>query len=104
VLESSNGGHISSLLGTGTAPTVTSCGTSPSVTTTSTDNAFEVTQGGSTTTCTITFNTAFSHQPMCVVTDETTAAGLKVAYTGATAITVTGLTASDKFAGICIGK
>lgn len=104
-INASQGGHISSLLGSGTAPTVTTCGTG-SIAATSTDTAGDVTATGA-TACTVVFNTAFSHKPVCVATDESTAAGLKLVYGGtgnAAQITVSGLTSGDEFTYVCIGK
>src|SRR5690348_17649824 len=51
-----------------------------SLTTGSTDTDGEVTATGA-TACTLTFGTAFTAVPSCVLTDETTAAALKAATT-----------------------
>lgn len=95
-------GHLLSAIGSGAAPTLGTCGTG-AVTANSTDNAGEVTATGA-TSCAVVFGAAFTSQPFCVATDNTTAAGLKLAYTAATGFTVTGLTSSDAFTYICLGQ
>lgn len=75
-------GHI---LTSGTAPALTSCGTSPAIT--GDDDSGTVTQGSISTGCVITFATAWTAAPSCVVVDE---AGAVFSYTvSTTAITVT---------------
>lgn len=96
-----NGGHLNSQLGTATIPTTSSCGTN-TVTATSTDTAFQV-AAGAVTACTVIFNTAYTAQPVCTCSDNTTAAGLKVAYSTGVNITVSGLTSGDTFGCVCIG-
>lgn len=81
-------------------PTVATCGTG-SVATGSSDFAGKITATGA-TACTLTFATAFTTAPACVVTDGTTAAALKVVVTTTTAA-VTGLTSGDIFYYVCIG-
>jgi hypothetical protein len=99
ILVLKNGGHISSLLGTATLPGV-STGT---VTAGGTDNAMEVT--GATSPATVTFNTAFAAQPICVCGDETAATGVCKAVPNANGQTVVVTTAAtDSFNLICIGK
>lgn len=79
-------GHIGT---DGAPPVLSSCGTSPSLTTGSTDTAGTVTQGSISTGCTITFATAYTRTPFCVVTDQ---AGLAFSYVlSASAITVTNI-------------
>lgn len=71
----------------GTAPTVTGTGT-PTIVATSTDNAGEVTAGASATSVVITFATAKTNAPFCVVTSQTQLVAF--AYTiSTTAITIT---------------
>lgn len=98
-LKTANGGHLSSLLGTGTLPTV---GTG-TVTAGGTDNAMEVT--GGTSPVTVTFNTVFHAKPICTCGDETAAVGaceVVANSNGATAVVTT--TATDSFTLLCVGK
>jgi H+/gluconate symporter-like permease len=91
-------------LGSTTAPALTSCGTSPAIA--GTDLAGIVTMGtGSPTGCVITFNTAKSAVPVCVVASQTAPATTTPAYTvSATAITwVQTGTSSNKISYICVG-
>lgn len=94
-----NGGHITSLIGTGAAPT---SGTG-SVTAGGTDTAFEVT--GGTSPVTVTFGTAYHAKPSCACNDETSALGAckAVANSNGQTVVVT-TTATDSFNAICIGK
>jgi hypothetical protein len=97
-LATTNGGHINTILGTGTIPT---CGTG-TVSTISTDNAFKVT--GATSPATVTFHTAFGAEPVCVCNDLTSALGACKAVpnsNGATVVITT--TGTDSFEAICIG-
>lgn len=88
----------------GTAPVLSACGGAVAGDAGSTDVAGTVTQGGTVTTCTITFGTAFTVAPTCIVSDLTgTRASMGTAIT-ATAIAVTGITAADKLAWMCMGK
>lgn len=71
----------------GTAPAVSSCGTSPSIT--GGDTAGKVTIGtGTPSSCTVTFDTAYSNAPSCTISgdDNTNAYG---ATTTTTALTIT---------------
>lgn len=65
----------------GTAPTLSSCGTSPAVT--GTDTAGEITEGtgSGASGCTLSFSTAYSNTPHCVVTGQ---AGKLFSYTVST--------------------
>lgn len=84
------------------APTVATCGTG-AVTTHSSNTAGEVTATGA-TTCSVVFGAPnFTNQPFCTVTDETTAAALKVSAISVSGFTVAGLTTSDKFMYTCFG-
>jgi hypothetical protein len=65
VLNNPQSGGSPHIGGTGTAPSITSCGTSPSAAT-GTDFAGSVTEGTTTTTCTINFATAFNSAPLCI--------------------------------------
>lgn len=57
------------------------------------------------TTCTVTFATAFTVAPVCVVTDQTTAANnaLKAAPS-TTNLVITTTSSSDVFSYFCLGK
>ncbi len=92
-------------LGNTTAPALTSCGTSPSIV--GNDLAGTVTMGTATPTgCQITFNTAKSTAPICVVASQSAPAGVAPAYTvAATGISwvQTGLN-SNKINYICMGQ
>lgn len=98
-----NSANAGVLINAGTAaPTVTSCGTG-SVTSTSNNTAGEITATGA-TTCTVTFGAPnWTNTPFCTVTDETTAAALRISAISATAFTVTNLTSGDKFMFHCLG-
>lgn len=88
----------------GTLPTVTTCGTG-SVTAGATNMAGQVAATGA-TACTLVFDTTnpFTNAPICVATDYTTAAGLKIVNNTTVSITVSGLTSGDTFDYVCIGK
>jgi hypothetical protein len=84
-----------------TAPALTSCGTSPAIA--GNDYAGTVTMGtGSPTGCVITFNTAYSAAPHCVVSPRSQITSF--AYTvSATAITITQTgTSSDLADYVCV--
>jgi hypothetical protein len=90
----------------GTAPTITSgFGTSPSIA--GSDGALVVTvgTGGTATTGTITFGTAWTNAPVCVANDATTILAIQPATTTTTvALTVaTAFGAADKLSVICQG-
>lgn len=98
------------LLPSGTAPTITSCGTSPS-TVTGTDSAGRFTwgSGGTDSSCTVTFSSAWAVAPSCIVNDESDTAGalnITVA-TSTTAMEIQGIVAatiaSDVVNYICMG-
>jgi hypothetical protein len=57
------------------------------------------------TTCVITFTTAFTAAPVCIVTDQTTAANnaLKATPT-TTTLTITTTSSSDVFSYLCLGS
>lgn len=88
----------------GDVPVLSSCGGAVAGDAGSTDTAGTVTQGGTVTTCTITFGTAFTAAPACIVSDLTATRASMASTATTTAITVTGITASDKLAWICIAK
>lgn len=95
------GGHLVGSLGTTSVPVLSgaSCGT-PVLTPGSTDFAGQF-QAKGTTTCVVTFGTAFASQPFCVVSDETTAA--TYTYTK-TAISMGTTVINDLINWICIGQ
>ncbi|MGR3219497.1 MAG: hypothetical protein ACUZ8H_06730, partial [Candidatus Anammoxibacter sp.] len=81
------GGTKTQIISIGTAPAVSSCGTSPSISATSTDLGGTVTIGSSaSSTCTITFDTAYTNAPSCIVTGDTIAV---FATTSTTVLTIT---------------
>lgn len=88
----------------GTIPTVGgSCGTSPTIRAGSTDTAGAITTGsGSPTSCTITFNLAYTAKPFCVVQAETPA-NLTSAVASTTLITITTVAPSAVFTYACPG-
>lgn len=82
-------------------PALSSCGTSPTLATGSNDVHGVVTQGGSTTGCTITFGTAYTNAPHCVVTNYTAANRAFTTTVTPTTLVIASLTASDVFAYAC---
>jgi len=88
----------------GTTPAVAgSCGTSPTIV--GTDVAGKVTTGtGSPTSCTITFATAWTNAPACMVTNETTPNLARAVSTTTTVILSGTLVAGDVLAYICFGR
>lgn len=90
----------------GTAPTITSCGTSPSGSAVGNGNGFTITVGGTTTTCTATFATAFTNTPSCTVTNQSMSVINAMTYTvsnTAVVINQTGLS-GDILNVNCIGN
>ena len=78
-------GHIAA---SGSAATVGSCGTSPTISGNDTKGAVTV-GSGATTSCTVTFNSAFASAPICVVTWRGSASTIGVGVTTTTsALTV----------------
>jgi hypothetical protein len=90
-------GHIAA----GGLPTVTSCGASAAVSAGSTDTGGTATAQAA--SCVIVFATTYATTPNCVANDNTRASALTVAANPG-AFQVTGLTAGDLFAWVCIGK
>lgn len=89
-------------LGSTTAPALTSCGTTPSIV--GTDLAGTVTMGTTATGCVITFNTAKSAAPHCVVTWIATPLASQSYVTSTTAITTTQTSTSNNVLKyICVG-
>ncbi len=98
ILQLTNGGHLSSLKGSASLPTV---GTG-TVTAGGTDNAFEIT--GATSPVTATFATAFANTPICVCSDETAALGACKAVPSSGAAVVLTTTGTDSVQVVCVGK
>jgi hypothetical protein len=97
-LATTNGGHISTLIGAGAIPTI---GTG-TVTAISTDNAGEAT--GATSPATVTFHTGFNAKPSCVCNDETAALGACKVVPNSNGLTmVVTTTGTDSFMWICVG-
>lgn len=89
---------------TDTAPALTSCGGgTPAIT--GNDVAGVVTMGTSATGCVITFNTAYTNAPYCVVTWIATPLASQSYVTSASAITLTQTsTSTNKVQYICFGQ
>ncbi len=84
--------------------TVGSCGTSPALT--GNDSAgIVVTGGGTVTSCTVTFSSAFANVPICTASDNTDFVIIKPTAT-TTTLTLTAQTSinADSVSYICIGK
>ena len=89
-------------IGSTTAPALGSCGTTPSIV--GTDLAGTVTMGTTATGCVITFNTAKSAAPHCIVQWIATPLASQSYTTSTTAITTTQTsTSSNVLKYICIG-
>lgn len=73
---------------TGTIPTLSTCGTSPTIRSGSTDTSGEITEGTTAAGCTITFASAKTNIPFCVVTSQTQLAAFTYVLS-TTAITIT---------------
>lgn len=99
-----NLGFDGKIIPQGTAPVLSACGGATAGDTGSSDTAGTVTQGGTVTTCTITFGTAFATAPTCFVQDVTAVRASMATAVTTTAIAVTGITASDKLAWLCLAK
>lgn len=99
-----NGATVGIQFNEGTAaPTVTSCGTG-TVSANSRNTAGEITATGA-TACTVTFGAPnWTNSPFCVVTgDNALVTTPYVSARSASAFTVSGLTAGDKFSYVCVG-
>ena len=89
--------------GTGT-PTLSSCGTSPSLDSGSNDMRGEIVVGTSATGCTLTFSAAKTNVPFCLVASETSGLTSPGWTESTTPITITGVTAGDDYAYMCMGN
>lgn len=96
-------GHLRAINDTGKIPTVGggSCG-SPVLTAGSTDFAGEF-QAKGTSTCVLTFGTAYASKPFCNVNNSTTPADNVYTYTAA-AITMGTTVSNDLITYQCVGK
>jgi hypothetical protein len=83
-------------------PALSACG-SGALAAGSTDTAGILTATG-TTGCTLTFGTAFTAAPVCVITDTTNNRAGITSVTSNTALTLASLTAADVVAYVCIGQ
>lgn len=97
-------GHFETGAKASNIPVLSACGGVVAGDAGSTDTAGTVTQGGTVTTCTITFGTAFSVKPACIVADLTGTRASMASVASTTAITITGITASDALAWFCVAK
>lgn len=89
-------------IGSTTAPALTSCGTTPAIV--GTDLAGTVTMGTTATGCVITFNSAKSAAPHCVVTWIATPLASQSYTTSTTAVTLTQTSTSNNVVKyICVG-
>jgi hypothetical protein len=95
-------GHAEAGAGAGDVPTISACGGTVAPVAGSTDFAGTVTNGGTVTTCTINFGTAYSVAPSCVVSDITGTRASMSSLASGTALVVTGITAADSLAWICV--
>lgn len=84
----------------GNVPVASICGAQPVAG--STDMAGSITNIG-TTTCTLTFGTAYTVAPSCIVLDGNVTHAIGVVIS-ASAITITGGTAADTYNWICVAK
>lgn len=81
----------------GTKPTITAgCGTSPSIVSGGTDNRFQINvgTGATATSCTVTFNAAFSYVPACVANSEVAGAPVATKAIPATGSVVVSVSAA----------
>lgn len=97
-------GHLESGAKATDVPVLSACGGTVAPDAGSTDTAGTATQGGTVTTCTITFGTAFASKPACIVSDLTGTRASMASVATTTAITITGITAADALAWVCVGK
>lgn len=90
---------------TASLPVVSTCGTAPTLATGSGDTAFKITVGTTAANaCTLTFGTAYTSAPVCVVQNLTTGAAANVYNVSTTAIVwSSALADSSVLHGICIG-
>jgi hypothetical protein len=97
-------GHIGTGTRANTVPVLSACGGTVAPDAGSTDSAGTATQGGTVTTCTITFGTPFAVKPACIVADLTGTRASMASVASTTAITITGITAADALAWVCVAK
>lgn len=99
-------GHIEAGLKTALGqPALTSCGTTPALATGSTDSAGTITLGTTATGCVVTFGTAYTAAPTCLVTWIATPLASQSWTTSTTAITITQTSTTNNVVQyMCIGK
>lgn len=89
-------GHFESgLTGTPTTPVLSACGTTPALAAGSTDTAGTVTMGTTATGCVITFGTAYTAAPSCVVSWVATPLASQSYVTAVGSITTTQTSTSN---------
>lgn len=89
-------GHLEAGLGTGQTPAVSTCGTGAALATGSSDTAGKITVGTTAANaCTLTFGTAYTTAPFCVVQNATTGAGAFSATVTTTTIVLGGTLADS---------
>ena len=98
-------GHVNTSNNTGNAPVLSTCGTSPSLGTGSSDTAGSITVGTTASNaCTLTFGTAFTTAPFCIVQNKTTGAAANVYTVSTTAIVFSSALAdSTQLYYVCVG-
>jgi len=86
----------------GTAPVLSVCGSGPSPTISGTDQAASVVTGGGATACTVTFNTAWTAIPVCLLLNLSDA--VVPGYSISTTVLLVTIGASKNFQYVCMGK
>lgn len=99
-----NLGFDGKIISQGVGPVLSACGGAVAGDAGSSDTAGTVTQGGTVTTCTITFGVAFASAPSCIVQDMTAVRASMATAVTTTAITITAITAGDKLSWLCFAK
>jgi len=100
-LRITNKSHIVS---SGADPAVSSCGTSPTITGSDTSGIVTVGGGGAVTACTVTFASAFTAEPSCIVIPQANVTSyLSASSTSAITVTFSGDIQSGKFNYLCVG-
>jgi hypothetical protein len=94
---------VGHLITSGTAPAVSACGTSPSIVGNDVSGKVTIGTGGGITSCTVTFNTAWTNAPPCVANNETTAVLTRGSSTTTVLTLSASFTDSDVVSYHCIG-
>ena len=95
-----NKGHVD-MGNAGATPVLSSCGTGPSLGTGSNDARGTFITGASGTACTITFGQAYAAAPFCIVSGPSSGPFYIITTT---ALTTSGLTASQTYFYVCFGQ